>query len=270
MLQVFIVLADSVLKQLDGLKSDASLCIAIRAFLGSRLDACGPAGLDFLTVLGAHEGEGVVVAADAEFAGSRSPHMANKGQAVDAKIVEVALFFQAELLAATSGNVQQHVGSAAGAPSHMPVVLLSSDNAQLHLARSHGLPAAKVSNLAAMPAALQQQQPLSAQLLRGLLRPAATAGLGSRAGRSLQTQFDQVVACLRAVHSQLIVVETALAATEGDGVGDAMDAAQLPQGSHSPATPLSQAVAGKLAEWETLVASHQSASRILQWSVPLA
>lgn len=270
--QVFIVLADSVLKQLDGLKSDFSLCVAIRAFLGSRLDACGPAGLDFLTVLGAHEGEGVVVAADAEVTGSRSQHMADKGQSVDAKIVEVALFFQAELLAAANSNMQKHADGKARSPSQMPVVLLSSDNAQLHLARSHGLPAAKVSDLSAMPAALKSQQPLSAQLLRGLLRPAATAGLGSRAGRSLQTQFDQAVACLRAVHSQLVVVESALAATQADvdsdqaaGTVEAMQQCLAPS-----ASPLSEAVAGKLVEWESLVASHQSASRILQWSVPLA
>lgn len=39
-------------------------------------------GLDFLTVLGAHEGEGLVVAADAEVAGSRSPWIADNGQRV--------------------------------------------------------------------------------------------------------------------------------------------------------------------------------------------
>lgn len=164
----------------------------------------------------------------------------------------------------------------------------------------------QVSDLAALPAALQQQQPLSAQLLRGILRSAATAGgtcvgtclplqdtrrcyimfqsdgstsncrisvtgLGSRAGRSLQTQFDQAVACLRAVHSQLVVVETALAATRADGdVCLVMDAPQVTRASCCSGTPLSQAVADKLAEWEALVASHQSASRILQWSVPLA
>lgn len=96
-------------------------------------------------------------------------------------------------------------------------------------------------------------------------------GLGSRAGRSLQTQFDQAVACLRAVHSQLVVVETALAATQADGdVGVVMDGPQTARDSCSSGTPLSQAVAGKLAEWEALVVSHQSASRILQWSVTLA
>ncbi len=42
--QVFIILADSVVKQLDGLKDDPSLCRAIRRFLGKGLDAYGPAG----------------------------------------------------------------------------------------------------------------------------------------------------------------------------------------------------------------------------------
>ena len=40
------------------------------------------AGLDFLTILGAHEGEGLVVDSDAEVAGSRSALMADKGQKV--------------------------------------------------------------------------------------------------------------------------------------------------------------------------------------------
>lgn len=263
--QVFIVLADSVLKQLDGLKSDSSHCVAIRAFLSTRLDACGPAGLDFLTVLGAHEGEGVIVAADAEVAGSRSNLMADKGQAIDAKIVEVALFFQAELLAAAHGSVQPQPESTTGVPRHMPVLLLSSDNAQLHLARSHGLPAAKVSDLTALPSALQNGGSLTAHLLRGLLRSAATAGLGTRAGRSLQTQFDQAVACLRAVHSQLVIAEAALAG--GDGI---TNPTSMEKPCEQPSMiPLSEAVVGKLEEWESLVASHQSASRVLQWSVPL-
>lgn len=37
-------------------------------------------GLDFLTILGAHEGEGLVVEAEAEVAGSRSTFIADKGQ----------------------------------------------------------------------------------------------------------------------------------------------------------------------------------------------
>ena len=46
-------------------------------------DAVGRiAGLDFLTILGEHEGEGLVADADAEVAGSRSAHMADKGQKV--------------------------------------------------------------------------------------------------------------------------------------------------------------------------------------------
>ena len=46
--------------------------------------ACHAEGLDFLTILGEHEGEGLVADADAEVAGSRSAHMADKGQKVAA------------------------------------------------------------------------------------------------------------------------------------------------------------------------------------------
>ncbi len=42
--QVFLILADSVVKQLDGLKDDPNLSRAIRRFLGKGLDAYGPAG----------------------------------------------------------------------------------------------------------------------------------------------------------------------------------------------------------------------------------
>ena len=62
--------------------------------------AHAPAGLDVLTVLGAHEGEGLVVEHDAAVAGSGSALLRDKGQRVDAKIVEVALFFQQEMLGA--------------------------------------------------------------------------------------------------------------------------------------------------------------------------
>ncbi len=59
------------------------------------------AGYDFLTVLGAHEGEGLALAGEhgglMGLAGSRSPWLASKGQAVDVRIVEVALFYMAEV-----------------------------------------------------------------------------------------------------------------------------------------------------------------------------
>lgn len=42
--QVFVILADSVIRQLDGLKDDPNLSRAIRRFLGKGLDAYGPAG----------------------------------------------------------------------------------------------------------------------------------------------------------------------------------------------------------------------------------
>ena len=42
--QTFLLLTDSVAKQLDALKNDASLAQPVRRFLGKGLDACGPAG----------------------------------------------------------------------------------------------------------------------------------------------------------------------------------------------------------------------------------
>lgn len=42
---------------------------AVRRFLGEYLDECGPAGANFLTILGAHEGEGLVLERNANVAG---------------------------------------------------------------------------------------------------------------------------------------------------------------------------------------------------------
>ena len=42
--QTFVVVTDSVAKQLDGLKRDPALSAAVRRFWSHGLDACGPAG----------------------------------------------------------------------------------------------------------------------------------------------------------------------------------------------------------------------------------
>jgi len=88
--------------------------------------------------------------------------------------VEIALFFQAELEAAAGSSPSAAEDGAEG--QAFSTVLLSADNAQLQMARTHGLPAAKLEDLAALPAALSQQQSLTAGLLRSLLTPVATAG----------------------------------------------------------------------------------------------
>jgi hypothetical protein len=54
----------------------------LRTLYANRFVGLNAAGLDFLTVLGAHEGEGLVVEADAEVAGSRSQWIADNGQRV--------------------------------------------------------------------------------------------------------------------------------------------------------------------------------------------
>ena len=158
----------------------------------------------------------------------------------------MALFFQQEILrAATSGTSSStppeplaphnptdtqpgtRVGgggaavpssgqpSAAGAGA-LPVLLLSGDNAQVQMAKAHGLPAVRMSEVAAAQAELArrvlgQGQPLTATLLRELWGPAAVRGLGNVAARGLQQEFDGAVACLAALISALAAARQQLA-----------------------------------------------------------
>jgi hypothetical protein len=102
-------------------------------------------------VLGAHEGEGLLLeAGSAGAAGSSSPFISSKGQKVDFKIVEVALYFMSEVVGANGGAGGSACGSDGGssgaAPPPLPVMLLSNDNAQILAARAHGLPAYRLSS----------------------------------------------------------------------------------------------------------------------------
>ncbi|GFR46065.1 hypothetical protein Agub_g7535, partial [Astrephomene gubernaculifera] len=215
--QVFIVVADSVMKQLDGLKSLPDTRVAVRRFMSEGLEQSGPAGYDFLTVLGAHEGEGLALAPShgglLGLAGSRSPWLASRGQAVDVRIVEVALFFQAEVARAYqkgNGNGNGEGAAASGSTANagsttpfLPVILLSNDNAQIAAAKSHGLPAFRLSSASDLSSRLAAVEagggPLTAGLLRSLLAPQATKALGTTATRSIQDQFDSAVGTLRGV-----------------------------------------------------------------------
>jgi hypothetical protein len=300
--RVFIVVPSSVAVQLDALKKDPGARAAVRAFFGRGLDECGPAGRGFLTVLGAHEGEGLVLEHAAEVsprrsgaappcwaaccaaarrvrahvhlvvaaggatrlptrrcrcvqvAGSRGAEVGSRGQAVDHKIVEVALFFQRELMRAAGGPGAAGAGAAAAAA--LPVILLTGDNGQAQLARSHGLPTVRMCELAALePAArrslLAPGAPATAAALRALLRERAVCGLGSVAARSLQQEFDGAVACLAAAVEALAAAESRLGAVgEGEAGGGLVAALRL-----------------RLDEWQGLVVhSHQSASRVLSWT----
>ncbi|WIA16222.1 hypothetical protein OEZ85_012934 [Tetradesmus obliquus] len=163
--QTFIVLADTVLKQLDSCKAaEAGVGGPVRRFLDRGLDEAGPKGLDFLTVLAAHEGEGLVVDRQAAVAGSRSPAFAgSSGQRSD--------------------------------------MFLARHYSHLQLAKAHGLPAFKLAGAAGFEASLGELikggADLSSRQLRQLMAPAATAGLGAVAGRSLQDDFDGAVCCTR-------------------------------------------------------------------------
>ncbi|GIM02389.1 hypothetical protein Vretimale_7262 [Volvox reticuliferus] len=214
--QVFIVVTDSVMKQLDGLKSLPETRAAVRRFMSEGLELAGPAGYDFLTVLGAHEGEGLALAGEhgglMGLAGSRSPWLATRGQAVDVRIVEVALYYLAEVTRAYQQSADGNdsgggEGSSTPRGSFLPVILLSNDNAQISAAKSHGLPAFRLTAAADLSAQLDAVAggtgPLSSEVLRQLLAPQATKALGTTATRSLQDQFDCAVGTLRGVVAAL-------------------------------------------------------------------
>ncbi len=77
-------------------------------------------------------------------AGSRST--SSSGQRSDLSIVEVALFFKAELCAAAAAATSTVQGGGAGAGRQLlPVVLLTNDNGQLQVAKAHGLPAVRIT-----------------------------------------------------------------------------------------------------------------------------
>eukprot|EP00210_Caulerpa_lentillifera_P001125 g1084.t1 len=205
--RIFFVLCDSVMKQLDGLKKhNANVGLCVRKLVNSGLEKYGPAGQDFLTILGAHEGEGIIVDRNAELLDSRSHHVFNKGQAIDLKIVEVALFFQQELCQAHhsqphSSNTNTHTSIPNPKnPFHFPVVLFSNDNVQLTAAKSHGLPAFRYTDLQKfnhVREIMQPRKPLTASTLRAQIAGKATSGLGACARKSLQDEFDGIVACMK-------------------------------------------------------------------------
>ena len=157
-----------------------------------------PAGLDILTVLGAHEGEGLVVEHDAAVAGSGSSLLRDKGQRVDAKIVEVALFFQQEMLGA--GQESPAAPGQQAAPLEQvlgQVQERSCDPGQKDMPAGQepqAAPALPMQQAAVLaPPAVQQQAGLSGmpgvgQAPTALSPPdAAVRGQGRGAGRSTPT-----------------------------------------------------------------------------------
>ncbi|KAL6766551.1 hypothetical protein ACKKBG_A36475 [Auxenochlorella protothecoides x Auxenochlorella symbiontica] len=270
--QVFIVVTDSVVKQLDGLKGDAGFGLTVRRFFSKGLDTYGPAGLDILTVLGAHEGEGLLVEAGAEVTGSRSTAVATKGQRTDHRIVEVALYFQNEI---------RGPGAAAAPPrpASMPVVLLSGDNAQVQLARSHGLPALKPADLNEAEAALARGAAgFTAGALRAALGQAACAGLGSVASHNAATEFEAAVAALllatdalQDLQTRLEGVRTTVRAGQATGGNPAAALEGLtrlldPAGPGGDADGLVTELRAQLARWSSLNRAGQGGSRLLRWS----
>ncbi|GAX79974.1 hypothetical protein CEUSTIGMA_g7413.t1 [Chlamydomonas eustigma] len=289
--QTFIVISDSVMKQLDGLKSVPELRVGIRKFLKDGLEMMGPSGYDFLTILGAHEGEGLLLEnGGMGSAGSSSPFISSKGQKVDFKIVEVALFFMTELL----GCVEDHEGSRSDMPgtqqrpastiTHMPVVLLSNDNAQIAAARANGLPSFRLSSPGDLALKLQElgrTSPLTSSVLRTLLAPQATSGLGATPLLSLQKGFDQAFAAVNGLNAGLQIAAKLLHQVQESAFSNTLSPSEAlsqirallemedAEGGASHAGAVVQSLITSTREqvsaWEALVERRQHPNRILQW-----
>ena len=220
------IIPASVALQLDALKNDSRAKVAVRRFFGKDIDVYGSGGYDFLTLLGSHEGEGLLLDSAAELVGSRSGNFASKGQRVDSRVVEIALYFQQHCLAALetpedrlshqesempqSASPTTPSSTAVHRPEsssrdlvmgYLPVCLITGDNYQVQLSRTHGVPAVRTSEVeSCLEGVLEQVQekPLTAEDLRSALRLASTSSLGAVNAHSLQKEFDSSVACLRA------------------------------------------------------------------------
>jgi len=299
--QIFIIVPASVATQLDALKADAGARGAVRRFMSKGLDDMGPAGANFLTMLGAHEGEGLVLEHGAEVAGSRGADVGSRGQATDHRIVEVGLYFQQECLKAALGGESSTAGAtntevveeeeeeeksgkvrgreeeqkAHSTSSSLPVILLTSDNGQQALAKAHGLPAVRMSDIAAIKAQVlghvEAGKPLAASVLRAMLRPQAVAALGKVAARSLQMEFDGAISCLRTAVEHLASAqrrEVALREQILSGQQICLESVDADSAAEIEATrELTRALEKRLKEWDGLIRSHQVASRVLQWSL---
>jgi hypothetical protein len=365
--RAFLLVPASVATQLDALKADPGVKTAVRWFMSRGLDECGPACHDFLAMLGAHEGEGLVLEHGAEVTGSRGADVASRGQQVrarcvawhlaawsadtritspsdgtyeprtdcpcfffvqvDHRIVEVALFFLRECLEALASNSSQgadpesetpiegacvHNAGEFASPSALhapierptglssnqlvsdvfPVCLITGDNGQLQLAKAHGLPAIRISELTSClahvkPSIDSGQHALTASVLREKLRPAASRGLGTVVARSMQTEFDGAIACLHAAVDALAEIEErtthAVSMLEDDEhqqmslkerVCQARKVLQtkpsVKNGVHSGGGGLVEVLRKRLDDWESVVKSHQSPSRVLTWCAPNA
>jgi hypothetical protein len=234
------------------------------------------------------------------------------GQKNDLAIIEVALFFRKELLgaaaAAAGGGSSDSSSSAAAAGASaaaQPVILVTNDNAQLQLAKSHGLPAFRLAGASEFEGALSNVikagGDLSSAVLRQLLAPSATAGCGrTMAQRSLQDDFDGAVACLKGLveaYEDLsgVLGRVSLLAS-GAGPGQAAGALAevqrlLQEHAHvQPFAPGQQQPAGSgragrvsvleatmanlealghsVAAWEQRVHTHHTPSRVLKWAAP--
>lgn len=258
--RTFFVIPSCVALQLDALKNDNRAKSCIRRFFGKEIDEWGPSGHNVLTLLGTHEGEGLLVDHQAEIIDSFAYYNTSKGQQIDTRVVEVALFFQTECLRALytnpmEGEIQNTTSSEIDKTkkinaipynlsaqkmvvNHLPVCLITGDNFQAQFARAHGVPSLRTADLQlhlgrVMDDVLSKTRfkPLTSSYLRSILRNTAIAGLRPVNARNLQKEFDGSVACLHAsmtlVSSYQNRISKALEILTDDSVVDITDSEKI-------------------------------------------
>eukprot|EP00803_Ostreobium_quekettii_P002167 evm.model.scf_67.9 EVM.evm.TU.scf_67.9 scf_67:155042-160471(-) len=282
--RVCFVLCNSSMKHLTALKESV---VEVRQFLEQRLGMYGPKGLDFVCLLGSREGESEDVA------------LSSREQGVDLKIIEVAQFFQKEVAKVTGAADGTGAGGAQGLPvskdgSNVSVIVLADGQAQLLAAKSRGLPACQLKELAPMRSAgtnADMQETFTASAVRRVVGASAARGLGQLRSEDIQAEYDAMVACLKVltdahecatgtlgqVRNVLLQQESSdvtvgkLQALLADlGVNESGEAGGGQQAAFGGVGGLFDgglvlSLREKMLEWSKLVKSSQAAGRVLGW-----
>lgn len=204
--RIHFIVPSSVAIQLDSLKcTSPALRKTISRFMGALLDEAGPSSHNFISMLGSHEAEGIIMDNYAESTESNSRmDIGSSGQAADHRIVETALYFQHQCLVARASSCGSSFSfSPDTIKNTLPVIFFTSDVGQERLARRNGVPVLAISSLDSLHRQItdriQGREQLTASFLRTILRPSSSRDLGWCRLRSLQTSFDAAIVCLEAL-----------------------------------------------------------------------
>jgi hypothetical protein len=153
-------------------------------------------------MLGNHEAEGILIESHLDATGSNEISFSSTGQRSDHRIVETAMYFQLECLKALAQATDRNFNFSSDLiRQKLPVVLLTADKGQERLALHNGLPCISLSALNSKKKEIlrtvQDGKPITSSRMRFWFRDMSTKSLGAFRIRSLQTNFDGSVACLR-------------------------------------------------------------------------